>query len=220
MSTEAGTIQNTSTEVIEVQGNKLIRTLKSILASGKINRIIISSANGATLLDIPYAAGLTATALVTLLIHPLALLTPIVLLLGRFKIEIVRLEGEQAPTWQEAAREPEAPPTSEEAAREPEAEAPPTSEEAAREPEAEVEVEIEPATPADKPEPDKLEKITGIGKVFAGRLRNAGIHTFAQLAEQSPERISEIVSEEKKVSISETQEWINQARQLAGKDEA
>ena len=205
MSTEAGTIQNTSAEVIEVQGNKLIQTLKNILAAGKINRIIISSANGATLLDIPYAAGLTATALVTLLIHPLALLTPIVLLLGRFKIEIVRLEGEQAPTWEEAARE---------------AEAPPTSEEAAREPEAEVEVEIEPATPADKPEPDKLEKITGIGKVFAGRLRNAGIHTFAQLAEQSPERISEIVSEEKKVSISETQEWISQARQLAGKDEA
>ena len=103
MSTEADTTQNTptesnatesnATEVHEVQGNKLIGTIKGILAAGKINRLVISSANGKKLLDIPFAAGLTVTALVTYLIPLLAALTPIGLLLARFTIEVVRPEA-------------------------------------------------------------------------------------------------------------------------------
>ncbi|MGB0385695.1 MAG: DUF4342 domain-containing protein [Ardenticatenaceae bacterium] len=180
MSTQTQTTVNTPNEVIEVQGNRLIGTVKSILAAGKVNRLVIYRANGDQLLDIPYAGGLTVTALATLFIPPLAVLTPLALLLGRFKIEIVRPESEEAPTS-----------------------------------EVEVEVEIEPATPAEEPEADQLEHIRGIGKVFAGRLRDAGIQTFAELAELTPERISEIVSEEKSVPISETQEWIDEARELS-----
>ena len=103
MSTEADTTQNTptesnatesnATEVHEVQGNKLIGTIKGILAAGKINRLVISSVNGKQLLDIPFAAGLTVTALVTYLIPLLAALTPIGLLLARFTIEVVRPEA-------------------------------------------------------------------------------------------------------------------------------
>ena len=73
---------NEATEVLEVQGNKLIETIKGILAAGKINRLIISSTSGKTRLDIPYGAGLTATALVTYLLPPLAISTPVLLLKG------------------------------------------------------------------------------------------------------------------------------------------
>lgn len=93
MSSDPNTTQNTSNEVHEVQGNRLIGTIKNIFASGKVNRIIISSANGNKLLDISYAAGLTVTALLTLLMPLLVGLAPIVLLLGRFTIEVVRPEA-------------------------------------------------------------------------------------------------------------------------------
>jgi len=102
MSTEA---QNTSTEssadapiteMIEVKSNKLVETVKGIVAAGKFNRLTISSINGRTLLDIPYVAGLGVAALIALYIPMLALLTPIGLLLGRFTIEIVRPPAGQA----------------------------------------------------------------------------------------------------------------------------
>jgi len=98
MSTETQTTVNTPNEVIEVQGNNLIETVKDILAEGNVSRLVIYGASGNKLLDIPYAGGLTVTALVTLFIPPLAFFTPIALLLGRFKVEIVRPEGEKAPT--------------------------------------------------------------------------------------------------------------------------
>ena len=93
MSTEADTTQNTTSEVHEVRGNKLIETIKDIFAAGKVNRLVISSVNGNQLLDIPFAAGLTVTALVTYLMPLLAIFTPIGLLLGRFTIEVVRPEA-------------------------------------------------------------------------------------------------------------------------------
>jgi predicted flap endonuclease-1-like 5' DNA nuclease len=39
---------------------------------------------------------------------------------------------------------------------------------------------------------DDLTEITGIGPVFAGRLRDAGIATFAELAAATPARLAEI----------------------------
>ena len=175
MSTQADTTVNTPNEVIEVQGNKLIQTVKGILAKGNIGRLVIYWANGDKLLDIPYAGGLTVTALATLFMPILAAFTPIVFLMGRFKIEIVRPEEQDVST-------------------------------------SEVEVEIEPA---EEPEADQLENITGIGKIFAGRLREAGIHTFAQLAETSPEKIKEIVSPDKADQLFDVEPWIDQARELS-----
>lgn len=61
-----------------------------------------------------------------------------------------------------------------------EATAPPAED---KEPPAEVE-----APPAECP-PDDLERIVGIGQVFARRLREAGITTFGQLAAMTAEEI-------------------------------
>ncbi|MBE7552192.1 MAG: DUF4332 domain-containing protein [Anaerolineales bacterium] len=62
--------------------------------------------------------------------------------------------------------------------------------------------------------PDKLEDITGIGVVFARRLNEAGIYTFAQLAEQTPERLREIIKPESWQKI-EPEKWVAEAREFA-----
>ena len=41
---------------------------------------------------------------------------------------------------------------------------------------------------------DDLQQIKGVGKVYAARLNAAGIHTFADVARQSPERLAEIAA--------------------------
>lgn len=63
---------------------------------------------------------------------------------------------------------------------------------------------------------DQLEQIKGIGPVFAGHLNAAGVVTFADLAELTPERVAEIVSTKESGHLIEPVEWIAQARQLAG----
>jgi len=60
---------------------------------------------------------------------------------------------------------------------------------------------------------DQLEDINGIGPVFARRLNEAGIHTFVDLAAQSPERIKEIISPKNWQAI-DPESWIAQAGQL------
>ena len=43
---------------------------------------------------------------------------------------------------------------------------------------------------------DRLEKVNGIGKVYAQKLNEAGIFTFAQLAQETSARLKEIISPE------------------------
>jgi predicted flap endonuclease-1-like 5' DNA nuclease len=62
--------------------------------------------------------------------------------------------------------------------------------------------------------PDKLEDITGIGVIFARRLNEGGIYTFAQLAGQTPERLREIIKPESWQKI-EPEKWIAEAREFA-----
>jgi predicted flap endonuclease-1-like 5' DNA nuclease len=64
--------------------------------------------------------------------------------------------------------------------------------------------------------PDSLEEINGIGIVFAKRLNEAGIYTFAQLAEQTQERLHEIIKPESWQKI-EPEKWMAEARELAAK---
>ena len=66
---------------------------------------------------------------------------------------------------------------------------------------------------------DRLERVKGIGTVFAGKLKNAGVRTFAQLADQSPERIMQIIQPEEWQKI-EPEAWIAQARKLAEQQQA
>ena len=61
---------------------------------------------------------------------------------------------------------------------------------------------------------DSLEAIDGINTIFAQRLQATGIRTFAQLAQLSPERITEIIRPKTRQTINPTA-WIAQAKQLA-----
>ena len=56
-----------------------------------------------------------------------------------------------------------------------------------------------------------LEKISGIGPAYAGRLEAEGINTFAQLSSLSPEKIRETV----RSSTVNAEDWIAQAKILA-----
>ena len=65
---------------------------------------------------------------------------------------------------------------------------------------------------------DQLQDIHGIGQVFAKRLNDAGIFTFAQLAELSPERLREIIQPQEWQSL-DFAAWLAQARTLAQKSQ-
>lgn len=62
---------------------------------------------------------------------------------------------------------------------------------------------------------DKLEAITGIGPVYSSRLQAAGVHTFAQLAALTPERVHAIIGETRAGHMIEPERWIAEAGQLA-----
>ena len=68
--------------------------------------------------------------------------------------------------------------------------------------------------------PDDLEAINGIGPVYAGRLQTAGIETFAQLAELTPDRIQEIIGSIRSGHMIEAEKWIAEARQFAEQGDA
>ncbi|MEZ4734819.1 MAG: helix-hairpin-helix domain-containing protein [Caldilineaceae bacterium] len=68
--------------------------------------------------------------------------------------------------------------------------------------------------------PDDLEAINGIGPVYASRLQAAGIHTFAQLAELTPEHIHEIIGPMRSGHMIEAESWIVEARQRAASSAA
>ena len=62
---------------------------------------------------------------------------------------------------------------------------------------------------------DNLEQISGIGPVYATRLHDAGVRTFAALAATAPERLREIVGLQSWHS-ADPQHWVEQARELGG----
>ena len=56
---------------------------------------------------------------------------------------------------------------------------------------------------------DDLTEIKGIGPVFAERLRQAGITTFADVAKASPDQLREVTHA---TSVANPDEWIEQAQ--------
>ena len=60
--------------------------------------------------------------------------------------------------------------------------------------------------------PDSLEQIRGIGTSFAKRLNDAGIYSYAQLAELTPDHVREIVAAKKWHKI-DPESWIAEAKQ-------
>lgn len=58
---------------------------------------------------------------------------------------------------------------------------------------------------------DDLTEILGIGPVYAARLNAAGIHSFSQLARQTPERLHEIIGP--RAALAHAEEWVSQAKE-------
>lgn len=58
---------------------------------------------------------------------------------------------------------------------------------------------------------DNLSIIKGVGPAFAQRFNEAGIYTFEQLAQTTPENIREIIG----TSRGDSNEWIEEARVLS-----
>jgi predicted flap endonuclease-1-like 5' DNA nuclease len=86
------------------------------------------------------------------------------------------------------------------------------------EPEAEpVTLAVEEAAPP-PPEPDDLQRIEGVGPKIAGVLQEAGITTFAQLAQADVGRLREILTEVGISRISDPSTWPEQAKLAADGD--
>ncbi len=93
----------------------------------------------------------------------------------------------------------------------------------AAEAKATTEEETKPAKAAPPAKPDDLKRIEGIGPVISGVLQNAGVKTFAQLADTGVERIKEILKEAdpRLLRLADPATWPKQARLAAsGKWEA
>ena len=64
--------------------------------------------------------------------------------------------------------------------------------------------------------PDSLVKISGIGEIYEQRLNGAGIYTFEQLANSSPNTIQEITE----VTRWNPEDWIAEAKILVDEKQA
>jgi predicted flap endonuclease-1-like 5' DNA nuclease len=61
---------------------------------------------------------------------------------------------------------------------------------------------------------DDLQRIKGIGPAFSHRLNEAGIHTFRELADSTPEHIKQIVDAQEWQEV-DVETWIRMAHHLA-----
>lgn len=78
-------------------------------------------------------------------------------------------------------------------------------------------VSVAGTEPETAPTPDDLKKIEGIGPKISGVLNAAGILTFAQLAETTPDRIREILEAEdpRLTRLADPTTWAEQAKLAA-----
>lgn len=71
----------------------------------------------------------------------------------------------------------------------------------------------------DKAGRDNFQAIKGIGPVFAKRLHEAGIHTFEELAQLSPQQLQEILGDLYKRFFSKQETILAQAKEFAQQKE-
>ncbi len=74
------------------------------------------------------------------------------------------------------------------------------------------------AGPATPPKPDNLRRIEGIGPKISGILNDAGITTFAQLADTSVSQLQQILTDANLSRISKPDTWPEQAQLAAAGD--
>ncbi|MEZ4618763.1 MAG: helix-hairpin-helix domain-containing protein [Caldilineaceae bacterium] len=73
-----------------------------------------------------------------------------------------------------------------------------------------IQMQAAPLLPSQSAD-DRLQDINGIGQVYARKLNDAGIHTFAQLSESSIDRLTEIINPQDWQTL-DFDSWIRQAR--------
>lgn len=76
-----------------------------------------------------------------------------------------------------------------------------------------VEIELEIKAPEPPAEPDDLKRIEGIGPKFSSVLREAGIATFAQLANATPDELAQILeaADPRLLRLAHPASWPEQA---------
>ena len=77
-----------------------------------------------------------------------------------------------------------------------------------------VEEPAAPPSPVAEAAPDDLTSIRGIGPGMRGRLNQAGIHTFAQIAQSTPEELRELLGDAGR--LAKVEMWIEQAHDMVG----
>ena len=122
------------------------------------------------------------------------------------KITSILVDGKKAPAKKAA------PKAKAEAEAKPKAKAAPKAKVEAK-PKADTKPAAKKATPKASSGGDDLTKITGIGKVFAGKLHAEGINSFADLAGLSAPRVTEL--EEKLGVGGKFDDWVSQAKAFA-----
>src|SRR5574341_37876 len=63
-------------------------------------------------------------------------------------------------------------------------------------------------------ERERLEDIYGIGPTYGRRLRDAGISTFEELADRSPDELERIIGKQE-WQVADPASWVSQARDFA-----
>ena len=79
-------------EEMEVAGGELVERVKDLVAEGNVRRLIIRSASGEVLIEVPLTPAVVVGGVATVLSPVLAALGALAALIARLKIEIVRME--------------------------------------------------------------------------------------------------------------------------------
>jgi hypothetical protein len=88
----------TRTEELEISGEKLVETVKKLVAEGNVRRLIIKKPDGESLLEIPLTAGVAIGGAMVVFAPVLAAIGALAALIAKVKIVVVR--EEQPPSGQ------------------------------------------------------------------------------------------------------------------------
>jgi hypothetical protein len=84
--------ERTRTEELEISGEKLVETVKKLVAEGTVRRLIIKKPDGESLLEIPLTAGVAIGGAMVVFAPVLAAIGALAALIARVKIVVVREE--------------------------------------------------------------------------------------------------------------------------------
>lgn len=90
---ETTTEQPAWTQEFEIESEKLLENLKDLVRQGNARRVIIRKQNDDVLLDLPLPVGIGATLLAVYLTPFIAVVTAIVGVAARLKVQVIRRDS-------------------------------------------------------------------------------------------------------------------------------